>query len=469
MAIQREKIEMFRERQLLMNAITNTEYLKAVAPICDHTLMKTSMGQVLWRWIDAYYREFGKAPQQDIQDLYVTNKLELDEDDSDLIATLLQSLSEDYEKEIPNIEYAIKATTEYLQFRAVENLRDELSRHLSGKDLLKAEQAVTNFKKVAQGRVEGTDVLNDLNAAVDAFTDQDEVLFRLPGVLGQVVGPFRRTDFIAFQGAMKSKKSWALMYTALVAMMRDKNVLYFSLEMPKSQVLRRIWSMLTHSPKKDSYVRIPFFASTDEEGLYKVEHDEKEVKGINATGEWFADWKKKYRTYFRRGGLKLQCFPSRATTVADLIAFADTLEYYEGWLPDVIVIDYADLLIGNNQKDERQMLNDVWVRLRGWAQAKNVCIVTASQSNRGGITGDVGMETIAEDIRKVAHVTKLIGLNATKEEKANGVMRVSNLADREDAECYEQCYVLSCLDLGMFHIDSRLKSEVFINKSKRED
>ena len=73
-----------------------------------------------------------------------------------------------------------------------------------------------------------------------------------------------------------------------------------------------------------------------------------------------------------------------------------------------------------------------------------------------------GAENIAEDIRKVAHVTKMVAINATKEEKANGIYRIAQIAERDDSTCFEQAYVLSCLDLGQVCLDSRFRSEVLI-------
>jgi replicative DNA helicase len=128
------------------------------------------------------------------------------------------------------------------------------------------------------------------------------------------------------------------------------------------------------------------------------------------------------------------------------------------------VIDYADLISSKIKGEYRHQLDDIWANLRRLALERNICVVTASQSGRAAARGDSSDENIAEDIRKVAHVTKMIAINATKEDKMNSVYRVSQIVERDDATNYEQCFLLSCLDLGQVCLDSRFKSEVYFKK-----
>lgn len=249
-------------------------------------------------------------------------------------------------------------------------------------------------------------------------------------------------------------------------------VLFISMEMPKNQMLRRIWTALTKRPRGPKVVRVPYFVemdeSRDDKPMYKVEYEDRAVEGVEPTPEFFADWVHRFKKYFKGGDIKLKCIPAKTATVQDLATYLDNLEYYENWIPDVVVLDYADLMTSKVKGEERHKLDDIWSNLRRIALQREICIITASQANRAGIHEDLDMEHAAEDIRKVAHVTKMLGINATKEEKANGLFRISQIAERDDEAIFEQAYVTSCLSLGTVFLDSRYKSEVWVDKSKKE-
>lgn len=256
------------------------------------------------------------------------------------------------------------------------------------------------------------------------------------------------------------------------AMFSSCKVLFISLEMPINQMLRRIWTSLIKRPKGPKVVRVPYFVemdeSSDDKPMYKVEYEDRAVEGVDPSPSFFTEWVQKFKKYFKRGDIKLKCIPAKTATVQDIGTYLDNLEYYENWIPDVVVLDYADLLTSKVKGEERHKLDDIWANLRRVALQRNLCIITASQANRAGIHEDLDMEHAAEDIRKVAHVTKMIGINATKEEKANGLFRISQIAERDDEAIFEQAYVTSCLPLGTVFLDSRYRSEVWVDKSKRD-
>jgi hypothetical protein len=466
----REKIDASRERQILTLAISNTEFLKAIHPICKLELFKSGYARTVYSWISAYFKEYGVAPQKDIQELYIAHKLGIDEDE-EVIATFLQSLS-DEEEEPNNIPFRVKEAEEWLGLRAIELLTDSLKDCLLRKDRARADEAIANYSRVTRVESDDTDVLRDAESAFAAFTDENEVLFQFPGPLGAVMGQFKRTDFVSFLAPMKGKKSWMLLESAQQALFSGCKVLFISLEMPKNQMLRRIWTALTKRPRGPKVVRVPYFVemdeSRDDKPMYKVEYEDKAAEGAELTQEFFADWVKKFKKYFKGGDIKLKCIPAKTATVQDLATYLDNLEYYENWIPDVVVLDYADLMTSKVKGEERHKLDDIWSNLRRIALQREICIITASQANRAGIHEDLDMEHAAEDIRKVAHVTKMLGINATKEEKANGLFRISQIAERDDEAIFEQAYVTSCLSLGTVFLDSRYKSEVWVDKSKKE-
>ena len=106
------------------------------------------------------------------------------------------------------------------------------------------------------------------------------------------------------------------------------------------------------------------------------------------------------------------------------------------------------------------MLDSIWKDIRQLARNRNGLAVTASQSNKDTLSGDVEAGDVSEDVRKLAHVTCMLGLNQRPEEYEMGIMRLNQMVIREGKKTYKQAVVLQGLDIGRPMIDSRLSDEV---------
>lgn len=160
-----------------------------------------------------------------------------------------------------------------------------------------------------------------------------------------------------------------------------------------------------------------------------------------------------------RGNLQVRCFPKFSANVRDLQHELNMMEHHKGFLPDVIVVDYADILGPENVKETgRERTNSTWMTLAQMASTRNAVVVTASQSNRPGIKKDsLEAEDTAEDIRKIAHVDFMLSLNQTKAEKEANAMRLGLLAHRHKEFSEDnQALVLTMPSLGQINLDSIL-------------
>lgn len=458
----REKIDATQERKIIIYSITSTEFLRSIVLHARLDLFRSPYAKTVFSWVSQYFKEFEKAPGADIQDIYVAHRAEvLAAGDNDAIQEFLQSLSDEYEKEIANVPYAVKQAKKWLSSRGLEQLQEKISMCLKTGDIENGENAVASYTRMQDVQVSGVNLFSCATELSQAFDEKEEFLYAFPGYLGHITGSFCRGDFAAYTAFAKRGKSHALLSNVNQALYYGNNVLFLSLEMPINQVLRREWMALTHSPKYDRSVKIPFFVA-EGDNLFSVDYDTQDMKQVDYSETAYNAWMKDFQKYFKRGSLRIESMPSRSATVDDLRAYVANLEYYEHWVPDVIVIDYADLLTTKEKGETWQKLDDIWVRLRGFAMEKNICIVTASQAGRINANSDVTEEGISGGISKIAHVTKMMTINSTKLERANGIFRVEQLAERDDDFIYEQCYVLSCFSIGQFFLDSRPKSQVVL-------
>jgi len=142
-------------------------------------------------------------------------------------------------------------------------------------------------------------------------------------------------------------------------------------------------------------------------------------------------WRKKYRKQFR-----LSTYANETLSVSEIKAVLDIWERNEEFIPDVIIIDYADLLTSDPDirgLDFRNRQNIIWQRLRALSQLRHCLVITATQAAASAYGKDLlSMSDFSEDKRKYAHVTAMYGVNQTDEEKQIGIMRINQIVVRED-------------------------------------
>ena len=101
------------------------------------------------------------------------------------------------------------------------------------------------------------------------------------------------------------------------------------------------------------------------------------------------------------GELKIKEYPTKTATTKTLRNYIEKLKR-QGFDPDMLVIDYADLLKPiDSRAEKRHDLESIYEELRGLGQEFNLRVWTASQTNRSGLNAEViTMEAISEAFNK---------------------------------------------------------------------
>jgi hypothetical protein len=291
----------------------------------------------------------------------------------------------------------------------------------------------------------------------------------------------------------------------MLAAMQKLNVVIFSLEMNAVTNAMRIYRRLTSLPDKPGNYLYPVFDCINnqdgscglperklfndialyEEGnsvkpRFRPEMDyrpcdfcrtsqDTRLKGLYLTGTWFREStieksmdiktvitsKRQFVTQYGQR-IRLRPYPAYSASLNDMETDLEVLEFTEGFIPDVIIVDYADILIPNDKRlIERSALDSIWKGLKGMAEKRNCLVISASQGTRKSIgQKSVSQVDVAEDIRKVAHVDAMFGLNQTPTQKREMVMRISIIAHRHRFFSSQEVIVLNQLELGLPYIDS---------------
>jgi hypothetical protein len=173
-------------------------------------------------------------------------------------------------------------------------------------------------------------------------------------------------------------------------------------------------------------------------------------------------WKtaeKLQRRWDERNNFKLLTFPNETFTMRDLQNCLDNLENKDNFIPDVIIIDYADLFLADKdcrRMEFRHQQNKLWQRLRKLSQERHSLVITATQAAASSYDKPLlTMNDFSEARTKMDHVTAMYALNQTPREKQIGIIRIGPIVVREDDfDTLKNVNVLQRLQIGRPYLGS---------------
>lgn len=188
-------------------------------------------------------------------------------------------------------------------------------------------------------------------------------------------------------------KSMALVSIAAAAVERGMNVIYYTMELAEGYVGSRFDSYYTNIPSQD----LKFHIDEVKESVGKL-----------------------------KGNLIIKYYPTKTATVGTLTAHLEKCTM-QGFKPDIVLVDYADLLREtnvNSNKRHDQALGSIYEDLRGLSGTYGFPIWTASQANRSALEDDIiGAEKIAESYSKVMIADFVVSLSRKTTDKLSGTGR----------------------------------------------
>jgi hypothetical protein len=152
--------------------------------------------------------------------------------------------------------------------------------------------------------------------------------------------------------------------------------------------------------------------------------------------------------------LRLSCHSNSTISIDGVQSILHDWEREE-WVPDVVAIDYADILAPpHGIRETLDQTDETWKRMRRMSQDMHCLVVTASQSNAAAYTAKdntLGRKHFSGRKTKLAHVNAMIGINCSEADKKLGVMRL-NWVVRRNAQFSEQNAVTVAGCLGVANV-----------------
>ena len=266
--------------------------------------------------------------------------------------------------------------------------------------------------------------------------------------------------------------TWFLQKIGIEAMIQRLNVTFVCLEMTREETIQRLWTSLFGTKsglvKPGVYETTRFVECPDEKGKYRPELvDVKVGENCGASPEELQKQLRIMTMY--SGNFRIIAYPANTASVEDICNRVEDLAK-DGFVTDVLIIDYADITkpIGGGT-ELRNQLNAISLYLRGFAMKFHCAIFTASQTNRSGYNSSVvDVSSIGEDYRKVTHCTSMVSMEQTQKMKKNHLMRLRNIAMRSGS-AKDTCVFSQCLELGQFMFSPPVSGDSLIFDTDEEE
>jgi len=223
-------------------------------------------------------------------------------------------------------------------------------------------------------------------------------------------------------------KSLYLANQAARSILDGHDVLYISLEMSEDRVAQRLDSIFTHVKQSE----LKYRRDIVKERFNKIKKAKPDM-----------------------GSLMIKEFPTKRATVNTLRSFLIQLRNVEDFTPDVIIIDYLELLTTDSSMMEYQAQERLAQELRGLAIEHKCLVWTATQTNREGKRVSLITDTeLADSYGKTRVCDLVFSVNQNELEFDKGEARIFVIKSRNGRSRY---VIPSVMDYSKLIISQKIK------------
>lgn len=389
-----EKYGQSFQTKVISALLTDKKLLDTLNDIIHKKFFESEVNKWIVDVIQDYYKDYKTAPTLDVFKSHVAKI-----DNVGLKKNIVEQLKRVYTTVGNEDSQYIK--DEFSSFCRNQNLKEVI---IQSVDLLKIgnydkiKDLVDSAMKVGVESDEGHDYLQNFLDRIEEVnrntiqTGWDCVNELMdgglgPGELGVVVAP---------SGV---GKTWILCALGATAVKRGMSVVHYTMELSEHYVGQRYDTVFTSIPSVD----------------LKDKKDEVYDKIKKLSGK-----------------LLIKYFPPKGITSKRLESHLEKM-IAAGNKPDLIIIDYADLLLSHSNKSDSTYgeQGGVYIDLRGMSGEMGIPIWTASQTNRDGIDAEViQANNIADSYAKVMNADFIMSVSRKSKDKLNNTARIHIMKNR---------------------------------------
>lgn len=404
-----------------------------------------------------FRREFKTVPGDTTLDL-VESLGRRFPDRKKLYQRLLRSLEQTRENVVP--EYVLKQASAFAQY---QKLRRGLKAAFD--EMEKPEPDVAAAQGILAAAIKNDDVqlfdpglkvLQDPARAL-RFLQRDEFDVFPTGIreIDRVgFGPIRKGLHLLI-GISGKGKSWWLLHLVKHALLRNLRAVYITLELPEQMISQRMMMSWFAITKRQMEV-IRCKLKRNKAGRW-IDTEEIALEGRPSFSDPNIEdlLRKRIDRFKHKPSPIVKEFPTKGIDVAGIEAYLDMLESTESVIPDLVCVDYPDL-IASKIRERRFAIEDIYQRLRGIAMERNIALAVVSQAsgkkyeNKKLITTAGATEGYEG---KIGTSDIVLTFNRTMQEEERHLARLYAAKGRTDLDSF-MVLISQAYEIGAFCTDS---------------
>ena len=380
------------QMKVISSLLTHKNFLQNINDVLDSEYFSNPAHKWVINEILDYYDKYHTTISMDIL------KVEMKKVENEVLqVSIREQLREAYKADIDDLTYVQE---EFSAFCKNQQLKKAL---LNSVDLLKAgdyesiKYMIESAMKAGQDKNIGHEYSKDIESR---YREDHRTIVPSPwGPINELIqGGLGNGDLGLIFGNPGGGKSWTLVALGGHAVKLGYNVIHYTLELSESYTGRRYDAFFTNVP------------------VDKLETNKEKVTDTipDIPGE-----------------LIIKEYPMGKTTISTIESHINKVKTL-GIEPDLIIIDYIDLLSTKKKTADRKgEIDDIYTSTKGLARELNIPIWSVSQVNRAGAKDNVIEGDKAAGSYDKMMITDLsISLSRKKEDKVNGTGRFHIMKNR---------------------------------------
>ena len=378
--------------KVISSLLTHKEFLLNIHDVLSEEYFDSQSQKWIIKQILDYFQKYHTTPSMDVL------KVELKKIDNEVLqVSIKEQLREAYKSSDEDLKYVEE---EFSNFCKNQQLKKAL---LTSVDFLNAGDydsiriIVDNALKAGQDKNIGHEYNKDVESR---YREDHRTVIPTPweSINELLQGGLGNGDFGLIFGNPGGGKSWSLVALGGFAVKLGYNVLHYTLELGSDYVGRRYDAFFT------------------EIGVQNItSHKNKVEETVNSLS----------------GNLIIKEYPTGKASISTIESHIKKCIDLD-FKPDLIIIDYVDLLRSKrNNRERKDEIDDIYISTKGLARELNLPIWSVSQVNRAGAKDDIiEGDKAAGSYDKIMITDFAISLSRKRQDKTNGTGRFHIMKNR---------------------------------------
>jgi replicative DNA helicase len=399
------------ETAILKHLIYDEEYTRKVLPFLKDEYFTDRNERIVFTEIKEFIDKYNTNPTYESLIIQLNDKTISEEE----YKTTLEIINEIHstKDETCKIDWLIDQSEEFCKNQAIYNGLLESISIADGKNKTKDKGAIPQILSDALSVGFDTNVGHDF---LENYTDrfeyyhrkEEKIAFDLQFFNKVTNGGFSKKTLNVFLAPPHSGKTLLMCHLSAAYLLQGKNVLYITLEMAEEEIAKRIDANLLN-------VSIEDLMNLDKPTF------EKKVGKLKEKCS---------------GKLIIKEYPTGVGSANHFRSLINELNLKVNFVPEVVIIDYLNIcsssrIKSNGSVNSYYLIKSISEEIRGVSQEFNLPIITATQTNKGGVNNsDLDMASVSESFALNATCDSMFGIINTEEMRNLNQILIKQIKNR---------------------------------------